>query len=309
LTGVVTAEASPVEQGRASGNRATGGWRTDFAEALEEAKRLNRPLLIHFHATWCMPCRKMEHEFLDSPELFAQLGEKVVAVKVDADQRADLVERFEVHRLPSDVFLDPQGAILARTIGYQDRQTYFGKLARVDMLWAEQSKLHIARHGGATGASGPGRPGPGLPNGVQKPAEGGTRNSDAEPGRATVTGVGLDGFSPVALYLERKWLRGDAVFASEHKGVVYHLASAEELAYFRAEPEKYAPQLMGCDPVIAWETDRAVAGSTQFGAYFQGELFLFVNADTRSRFKEHPGRYARIRHVLRDEQVQETATR
>ena len=42
-----------------------------------------------------------------------------------------------------------------------------------------------------------------------------------------------------------------------------------------------APRLIGCDPVVFSETERAIPGSTRFGAYFEGDLFLFVSSATR----------------------------
>jgi YHS domain-containing protein len=59
------------------------------------------------------------------------------------------------------------------------------------------------------------------------------------------------------------------------------------------------PRLLGCDPVVLYRTDRAMSGSTEFGAYFDGGLYLFTAPETRTEFKEHPMRYTRTRHVLR----------
>lgn len=280
---------------------APNDWHSDFAQAEAEAKRLNKPLLIHFYATWCMPCKSMDRETLHSPELLSQFGDKVIGVKVDTDEHADLIERFDVRLLPTDVFVDPEGRIIGRSDGYQDRQAYLGTLARIDSVWTERMRLHIAKH--STSAETNGLK-PLTDHGTQKPPG----PQVPQPGKPKA-GVGLDGFSPVALWHGRKWLRGDPQFAAEHKGIVFYMATDDELAQFRAQPERFAPQLLGCDPVIMSETDRAVAGITQYGAYFQGELFLFSSSETRARFRDNPARYARTRHVLRDEEVPQSIMR
>lgn len=45
------------------------------------------------------------------------------------------------------------------------------------------------------------------------------------------------------------------------------------------------------------DTNRAVAGSTKYGAYFDGELFLFASPENRERFKKTPYRFTRTRHA------------
>ncbi len=84
------------------------------------------------------------------------------------------------------------------------------------------------------------------------------------------------------------------------------MSSAAEAEVFRTNPERYAPKLLGCDPVVLWKTDRAVAGSAEFAAYFDGELYLFVDRESRAQFREVPVRYVRTRHVLKVDQIEKT---
>ena len=107
-------------------------WHPDFESAEAEARQLGRPMLVHFHAKWCGPCQEMEHTVLRDPVLLKQLRTGFVAVKVDSDERPDLRKRFQVERLPTDIFLDPRGYVLKRTSGIHDRDSYLGMVASVD---------------------------------------------------------------------------------------------------------------------------------------------------------------------------------
>ena len=272
------------------------GWLHSFEEAEAQAKRLQRPLLIHFSADWCAPCRRMEREVFRSSEFLRQLGGNFVAVKVDADQRPDLVQRFSVRGLPTDLFLDPGGRILSQTTGYQDRDDYLGQMARIEAKFNLAGNTQIARSQ---------KPAVTAPAVRQLP-----KTSEPAPAaKDTKAAVGLGGFSPVSLWNWREWRKGQPEFAADYQSVTFHMATADELRQFRANPEQYVPRLRGCDPVLMAETERAVPGSTKFGAYFDGELYLFASSETRQRFKQSPRRFITTHHVRKTDESEPTQLR
>lgn len=278
-------------------------WRTDFDAACAEAEKLQRPLLIHFYGTYCPPCRRMDREVLNTAETLDVLHAKFVAVKIDAGdgnnaKSARLVQRFGVHGLPCDVILDPlSGRVLSQVEGFQDQRSYVTTALRSHGKFDQTLQTHLARTDKK-----PKTP-PREPDHAAEIGGGAETIQLGDPAPI----VGLDGFSPVALHQSERWQRGVPEYAWEYKGVSYYLASKEEWEQFRAHPEQYAPRLLGCDPVVLWETDRAVAGQTRYGAFYDGELYLFQSAETRSRFKANPPRYTRIQHVLKVEHIQRTA--
>ena len=85
----------------------------------------------------------------------------------------------------------------------------------------------------------------------------------------------------------------------EFQQVTYYLVDEEERRLFQSNPRKYAPRLTGCDPVIMTETDQAIAGNTQYGAFFDSGLYLFASLESREQFKKFPLRYTRIQHARR----------
>ncbi len=277
-------------------------WQYDFDAAFNEAVRTQRPLLIHFYGEQCGPCIQMEREVFSVPQVTQFLTSKYVAVKVEAQtsgsvRSGQLVQRFGVHALPTDIVLDPaSGKILSQTQAFQPAQNYLSNLASSRSIYDRSHPPAVAQ---------PQQPQPSQPQSPfqQQPSQP-AGQFELETPRAV---VGLDGFSPVALGAYRQWLPGKPEFAFEYKAVTYYMTSEQELSAFRAHPEKFAPRLLGCDPVVLHDTDLAVQGRTDFGAYFDGDLYLFESDESRRRFKLNPPKYTRIQHVLKIDNIRKIA--
>jgi thiol-disulfide isomerase/thioredoxin/YHS domain-containing protein len=261
-------------------------WHDDFNRALEEAQRRDCVVLVHFFATWCPPCKRMEREVLNSPELVRLLDSGAVAVKIDGEKQPALKDRFSIEAFPSDVIISPQGRVLSSSQGYQSRDAYLSMLARTESRYDTLKKQNIARtspsavpdKAGTTGMNGPS-----------------TSDGNATPSSL----LALDGYCPVTLRTTRAWKLGSRQFSHTHQGQTYHLLGAQELRDFQAHPDRFAPKFLGCDPVILTEAALAVPGDTRWGAYFDGQLFLFESLANRSRFKAAPNRFVRPQPSLK----------
>jgi YHS domain-containing protein len=271
-------------------------WRADFDSALQEAEEKKLPLLIHFYAEWCMPCKRMERDVFSSPDVKSLLANRFVAVKINSDQHQDLVRRYAVETLPSDVVVDSlTGRVVSLRAGFQERNAYLTSVSNAETRFNRAHAGEIA----AMKSTENGNP---RQNAVVKPS------AELELGDPKPV-IGLDGFSPVALAKRRQWNRGSAKFAWDYKDVTYYLTTREELVEFRNNPEAYAPKLLGCDPVILWESDKAVAGDIRFGAFFDDELFLFKSEERRRQFKSNPEKYTRLQHALKANEIEKTVLR
>lgn len=103
-------------------------WMHDFADAAKVAKKVGRPLLIHFHATWCAPCRQMEKDVLHHSDVRDLLSRNFVAVMIDSDQHPELISQFEIKGLPTDVVIAPDDVVLLKAEGGRDRKTYLAQM-------------------------------------------------------------------------------------------------------------------------------------------------------------------------------------
>src|SRR6186997_1587598 len=60
--------------------------KTDFDHALAKAAEDGKPLVAEFYAQWCPWCKKMEKETFPDAALGGFVGERMVAVQVDAEK-------------------------------------------------------------------------------------------------------------------------------------------------------------------------------------------------------------------------------
>ncbi len=58
-------------------------------------------VVIDFFATWCGPCKHIAPKF----EELSKMYPSVTFLKVDVDESADLVDKFNIHAMPTFVFL------------------------------------------------------------------------------------------------------------------------------------------------------------------------------------------------------------
>jgi len=89
----------------------------DFEKAQALARKQNKPLFIHFEATWCGPCKVM-HQLVYNADAVVNAAQDVIALKVDSDEQPELKKRFKAGGLPSMILLSPQGEKLKKAGGY-----------------------------------------------------------------------------------------------------------------------------------------------------------------------------------------------
>ncbi len=91
-----------------------------------EVMKSDKPVLIDFWATWCMPCR-MVAPTIDA--LADEYAGKAKICKVDVDDQPDLAGKFGIMSIPTVVVIK-NGKVSAKGVGAQSKQAYAEMLAR-----------------------------------------------------------------------------------------------------------------------------------------------------------------------------------
>ena len=103
--------------------------------------------------------------------------------------------------------------------------------------------------------------------------------------------LSIDGFCPVTILESTRWQKGSVKWGAVHRGRTYLFASPEAQRKFLADPDRYAPVLSGCDPVIFAETNQLIGGNHSIGLLMGGKTFFFASEETLDRFKLAPNVY------------------
>jgi YHS domain-containing protein/thioredoxin-related protein len=106
--------------------------------------------------------------------------------------------------------------------------------------------------------------------------------------------LALEGFCPVILCKEERWVSGNPAYCTLYQGHIFRFSSLEALVTFARNPANYTPVAMGEDVVLRVDRNRRVNGDRRYGAWFQGRVFLFSSQETFSAFESRPDYYAEI---------------
>jgi len=68
---------------------------------LRELLRSDRPVIVDFWASWCVPCHTMAPILRDLAEEF---DDRVIFAKVDVENNKDLASQFKIKSIPTLVF-------------------------------------------------------------------------------------------------------------------------------------------------------------------------------------------------------------
>jgi protein disulfide-isomerase len=293
-------------------------WETNLEDAQRQAAASGRLVLVHFSATWCQPCQRLEKTVFSQPGFGQSLASRFVAVKVDYDQHQAMATRLGVQSIPADVVLTPKGDVLYRNVSPASGEAYVAAMQRtadyaVSTGAIPSSTAALAANHTADGASAAAgtidryasfQSSP--PQGAAPPAGPATHNASppshaASNQVATVAAVqlppecpplALDGYCPVTLVEKRAWTAGDVRWGAIHHGRTYLFCGEAEQKQFLSNPEHYSPILSGDDPVVATDEGRSIPGDRRYGVFFGDRVYLFHNENSLQTFSAQPARYA-----------------
>jgi uncharacterized protein YyaL (SSP411 family) len=119
-------------------------WRPWTAEAFEEARRADKPILLSISAVWCHWCHVMDETSYSDQGVIDSVNQRFVPVRVDNDVRPDVNQRYNMGGWPTTAFLTPQGDILTGAT-YLPPEQMADALAKVSSYYSQNKPEIVAR--------------------------------------------------------------------------------------------------------------------------------------------------------------------
>jgi hypothetical protein len=104
------------------------------------------------------------------------------------------------------------------------------------------------------------------------------------------TGLAIEGFDPVAYFVDARPEIGLGSFEASEAGAVWRFRNEGNRACFVAHPDIYGPRFGGYDP-IDLARGVTVAGNPRFFLVSGQRLYLFGREQSRDTFAADPGRF------------------
>ena len=125
-------------------------WLPWTAASFTRAREEGKPVLLSLAPTWCRNSAEMDGTSYAAPDVAALANTRFIPVRVDADRRPDIAERYHLGGWPTTAFLTPDGEILGGGT-YVGQRRLADVLARVHRAYA--SGQHLGRVAPAAAAA------------------------------------------------------------------------------------------------------------------------------------------------------------
>jgi uncharacterized protein YyaL (SSP411 family) len=90
-------------------------WIEWSGDVFARARSANRPVLLSIAASWCPRCHVMDETTYSDPAVYDLIAAGFVPVRVDADARPDVAQRYGSGALPTTAILTAGGDVLAES--------------------------------------------------------------------------------------------------------------------------------------------------------------------------------------------------
>jgi thiol-disulfide isomerase/thioredoxin len=115
-------------------------WVSSHDRAIQLGREQNKPVLLHFYANWCAPCRLMNRTTFSDSKVAAFENANFISVQFNIDECTELVTRYKIDIIPTVLVVTPTGETLSRHIELQPT-AYLQRLQAVSQAYGQWTVL------------------------------------------------------------------------------------------------------------------------------------------------------------------------
>ncbi len=109
-------------------------------KALAMAVKEKRIVFIDFSTAWCGACKKLDEDTWSNAKVIERLKMNTIPLKLDAEKNKLVIYKYKINAYPTLLFLNADGSILARMVGYQIPSQFIEALQGVLAQMSSQVK-------------------------------------------------------------------------------------------------------------------------------------------------------------------------
>lgn len=299
-------------------------WQTNLRAAQAQAEANGKLMLLHFYSDNCTWCDRLEAGAFQDPQVNQAIGKTYVPVKINGDKNQKLVEMFKITKFPTDVIVTATGQTLSHSVSPQQPSRYVSMLGAAAI--AKGGNASPAQQAnppqkapagvqpnqfavpniqnatpdtaqltnGATAQMASSRTGDmtlSVPTTVATAPIPTTRPKTTE--KSEEPELAMQGFCPVTVIQEDRWVEGNPKFGVIHLGKLYLFSNADNMQTFLADPIPYTPVLNEIDVVRFFEERKIVKGKREWGLKdpTHNRMFFFADEAAMNHFWNEYERY------------------
>ena len=103
-----------------------------FADALKQAKKEKKIIMIDYYTTWCGWCKRLDRDTYSSDEIGKYADDNVISLKLDAEkgEGMTLAKKASITGFPTIVFYNGDGKEIYRVVGYKPAPSFIQEMMK-----------------------------------------------------------------------------------------------------------------------------------------------------------------------------------
>lgn len=91
-----------------------------WAQAIEAAKKENKPIFLNIHASWCSPCKSLKKKTFTNKDVAEFYNKNFINISLDGEEGEgiELSEKYQVRGYPTLLYLKSDGSVIFHTAGF-----------------------------------------------------------------------------------------------------------------------------------------------------------------------------------------------